>query len=375
MRLTKIHATLGPASSDLDTIRRMLDAGMDACRLNMSHCSHELGRQIVGHVRSAASERNQAVAIGADLKGPKLRIGDVVGGSIALETGAALRLTSEPRLSDSASVWVDYDYLAADVRPGDPILMNDGFIVLRVEEVAGHEVICRVATGGQLSSRKGVNLPGIPLRVPSLTEKDLDDLAFAVEASMDFLYVSYARSADHIREVRAAARRLGRDLPIVAKIERREGVDHLSEIVDEADGICVARGDLGIEVPIGTVPWVQREASRLCHRAGKFVMNGGQLLASMFSNPLPLRAEVSDLATVVRDSLDAIVLSDETAAGHYPVEAVRMASHVLETAEQHEAIVEPDGSRAEPAFTDADNHKRDNWLSAWRIAYSARTKR
>ncbi len=366
MRLTKIHATLGPASSDLDTIRKMMGAGMDACRLNMSHCSHELGRQIVRNVRSAASERNQPVAIGADLKGPKLRIGDVVSGSVYLEAGTAVRLTSEWRLSDPTTIWVDYDHLATDVRPGDPILMNDGFIALRVEEVAGREVLCRVVMGGRLSSRKGVNLPGIPLRVPSLTEKDLEDLAFALEARLDFLYVSYARSADHIREVRAAARRLGRELPIVAKIERQEGVEHLSEIVQEADGICVARGDLGIEMTIGAVPWVQVEASRLCHHAGKFVMNGGQLLASMASTPLPLRAEVSDLATVVRDGLDAIVLSDETAAGDYPVEAVRMASHVLEIAEQHVATVEPDGAASKPAFTNVDNPDRSNWLSAWR---------
>ncbi len=353
----------------------MAEAGMDSCRLNMSHCSHELGRQIIRHVQTAASQRNQPVAIGADLKGPKLRIGDVAGGSVALETGAVLRLTSEPRLSDSTSLWVDYEHLTGDVRPGDPILINDGFIVLRVEEVAGHEVVCRVATGGQLSSRKGVNLPGIPLRVPALTEKDLRDLAFAVEAGVDFLYVSYARSADHIREVRSAARRLGRDLPIVAKIERGDGVDRLPEIVKEGDGICVARGDLGIEVPIGSVPWIQREAARLCHQDGKFVMNGGQLLASMVSSPLPLRAEVSDLATVVRDGLDAIVLSDETAAGNYPVEAVRMASHVLETAEEHEEIFEPDGLRAKPDVTDVDYPSRANWLSAWRAAYPTRTNR
>lgn len=343
----------------------MLDAGMDGCRLNMSHCSHPLGRQIIEHVRHLAAERNRPVAIGADLKGPKLRIGDVAGGSVVLEVGAALRLTSEPRLSDSDTVWVNYPHLAGDVRPGDPILLNDGFIALRVEGVAGSDVACRVETGGQLASRKGVNLPGIPLQAPSLTEKDLEDMAFAVGADVDFLYLSYARSAEHVREVRAALHRLGRDLPIVAKIERREGVDRLAEIVEAADGICIARGDLGIEVPIGTVPGIQREASRLCRQAGKFVMNGGQLLASMVSNPLPLRAEVSDLATVVRDGLDAIVLSDETAAGAHPVEAVRLAGHVLEMAERYEAGIESETPR-QPIIATVDNPERANWLSAWR---------
>ena len=343
----------------------MLEAGMDACRLNMSHCSHMLGRQIVGHVRSAAADREQSVAIGVDLKGPKLRVGDVVGGSVRLEPGAPLLITSEPRLSDSATLSVDYKYLASDVRPGDPVLLNDGFIVLRVEEVHGLDLACTVVTGGLLSSRKGVNLPGIPLRVPSLTEKDLEDVAFAVDAGADFLYVSYARSAEHIREVREAVRHLGHDLPIVAKIERREGVDRLQEIVGEADAICVARGDLGIEVPLGMVPWIQQAASRMCRQAGKFAMNGGQLLSSMVSNPLPLRAEVSDLATVVRDGLDAVVLSDETAIGAYPVETVRTASQIFEIAEAHELENKIREPHRRSAIDAASRIYGQRWLSAW----------
>jgi pyruvate kinase len=240
-------------------------------------------------------------------------------------------------MSTAELISVDYPPLAEQVRPGSPILLHDGFISLRVECHTGGDVLCTVVKGGPLSSRKGVNLPGIPLRVPSLTEKDAEDMAFAVEAGLDFLFVSYARSRRHILDVRLALAKLGSALPLVAKIERQEGVDALAEITEEADGICVARGDLGIEMPIGEVPGVQRDAARLCLEAGKFVMNGGQLLASMASSPIPLRAEVTDLAAVVRDGLDAVVLSDETAAGDYPVEAVAMAASVLEAAEKYEA--------------------------------------
>lgn len=344
----------------------MVDAGMDGCRLNMSHCSYELATRIIESVRRVASERGRPLAVGGDLKGPKLRIGEVRGGEVELHQGAALTLTTEPRLSDAVVVSVDYPYLCEGLRPGDPVLLNDGFIQLRVETLDGNNVACRVEKGGLLTSRKGLNLPGKELRVPLLTDKDLQDMAFAVHAGADFLYLSYARSAVHIREARAALERLGSSLPLVAKIERRDGVDRLAEIVDAADGICVARGDLGIEVPIGEVPGIQREASRLCRAAGKFVMNGGQLLTSMVANPVPLRAEVSDLATVVRDDLDAIVLSDETAAGAYPVEAVRIAAHVLELTERYEAGAVIGGSHPDPLIIQATSPQKANWLSTWR---------
>jgi len=194
--------------------------------------------------------------------------------------------------------------------------------------------VCLVEKGGPLTSRKGVNLPGVPLRVPSLTEKDMEDIALAVRLGVDFLYISFARSREHIQDVRQTLGRMGSSVPLVAKIERQEGVDALSEIVEAADGICVARGDLGIETPLGAVPSIQREAASLCRAAGKFAMMGGQVLASMVSSPTPLRAEVADLASIVRDGNDAIVLSDETAAGEYPVEAVRVAAQVMARTEQ-----------------------------------------
>lgn len=395
IRLAKIQATLGPASSDLDTLRKMVDAGMEGCRLNMSHCSPGQVCELVAMVRRVSAERGRPVAIGADLRGPKLRIGDVAGGGIVLEEGAALELTSEDRLTVPGLVSVDYPHLAKDVRPGDPVLLNDGALRLRVDAVRQDRVVCTVEKGGSLTSRKGLNLPGVPLQVPSLTDKDMEDIATAVELGVDFLYISFARSHRHIQDVREALARLNASLPLVAKIERQEGADALAEIVDAADGICVARGDLGIETPLGAVPEIQREAVRLCRRAGKFVMMGGQVLASMVSSPTPLRAEVADLATVVRDGYDAIVLSDETAAGDYPVDAVRVAaqvmarteSHLLAESAQEELIHVPQARSlgpvvvvtsggeavrrlsayrgAQPIVAAVDRPELANWLSTW----------
>lgn len=358
---------------------------MDGCRLNMSHCSHEQARALTGEVRRCAAELGRTIAVGADLRGPKLRIGEVAGGQVVLRTGLRVDLVAGNSPSDEAVISVDYPHLAEDVAVGRSVLLNDGAIVLRVEGVDGGRVTCRVVKGGPLTSRKGVNLPGVPLRVPSLTDKDVADLAAALDAGVDFLYVSYARSAAHLRAVRSAMRELGGEVPVVAKIERQDGVDALPEIVEEADGICVARGDLGIEVPLGTAPWVQREASRLCRAAGKFVMMGGQVLASMWENPLPLRAEVSDLATVVRDQLDAIVLSDETASGSYPVEAVETAATVFSVSERLSGaggagktmpvvvvarsvreVAEVAGTRAAcPIVAVMEDPRAVNWLSTW----------
>lgn len=395
MRLAKIQATLGPACSSIESLRKMIDAGMDGCRINMSHCSPEQARELVKAIRQLSLERNRPIAIGADLRGPKLRISDVEGESILMEEGTIIELTAEDRPTVPGLISVNYPYLSEDVRPGDPVLLNDGIFRLRVESVKQGRVICVVEKGGNLTSRKGFNLPGVPLRVPSLTEKDLEDISLAVEVQVDFLFVSFARSRRHIQDVREALAHLGASLPLVAKIERQEGADALAEIVDAADGICVARGDLGIETPLGSVPEIQREAVRLCRRAGKFVMMGGQVLASMVSNPTPLRAEVADIATVIRDGYDAIVLSDETAAGDYPVEAVRVAAQVVTTTESYiseekareEAlsaprardvgpvvVVSPEGTAAQrlsasrgasPIVAVVDRPELANWLSTW----------
>jgi pyruvate kinase len=372
----------------------MADAGMDGCRLNMSHCTPDSARSLSTAVRRLAAERGHPIALGADIRGPKLRIGEVRGGSVTLDKGAVIRLVGEKGLSDATVISANYPPLAEDLRPGDPVLLNDGAIQLRVEEVRQGSVHCRVEKGGRLTSRKGINLPGIPLRVPSITAKDRVDLAIAVEIGVDFLYLSFARSAAHLDEVRAEVSRLGARLPLVAKIERQEGVDALRDIVDAADGICIARGDLGIETQMGAPPEIQREAAALCRSAGKFVMNGGQLLSSMVSSPMPLRAEVADLSATVMDGLDAVVLSDETAAGDYPVEAVRIADQVIARAERERdrqqekgassgvegspigavVVLSPDGRAAarlsasrvaRPIVAVVETAGSANWLSTW----------
>ncbi|HEX2924518.1 MAG TPA: pyruvate kinase [Chloroflexota bacterium] len=391
-RLAKIQATLGPASSSLETLHQMADAGMDGCRLNMSHCTPDTAAALAATVRRLAAERGRPIPLGADIRGPKLRIGEVRGGRVVLDREATVRLIVGRDLSDATAIYVDYPHLTEDLRPGKPVLLNDGLIQLRVKEVRQGTALCLVEKGGELTSRKGLNLPGTPLQVPSLTPKDRVDLALAVEVGVDFLMLSFARSAAHVREVRAAVAGLGARIPLVAKIERQEGVDALREIVDAADGICVARGDLGIETPVGAPPEIQREAADLCRHAGKFVMNGGQLLSSMVSSPIPLRAEVADLSAAVMDGLDAVVLSDETAAGDYPVEAVRIADQVMARAEQERTrrngdrdkggidgsrlgavvVVSPDGQMAErlsasrgasPIVAVVERPDRANWLA------------
>lgn len=346
---------------------------MDGCRINMSHGSQRQARELMDMARGAAAEMGRPLAIGADLQGPKLRIGEVAGGSVLVAEGSEFRLTSREVQCDGRIASVDYPHLAEDARPGDPVLLSDGAIVLRVESVAEGVVTCRVLKGGPLSSRKGVNLPGVPLRVPSLTPKDLDDMAFAVKAGADFLFLSYVRSREHLLAAREALARLGAELPLVAKIERQEGVDALAEIVDAADGICIARGDLGVEVPLGAVPAIQSEAARLCRQAGKFAMMGGQLLASMVGSAAPLRAEVADLSAVVADGLDAVVLSDETAIGAYPVEAVRAAALALARIERGRAPDRgsPCASSARDGATPAVVFSRDG-RAAWSLAASRR---
>jgi pyruvate kinase len=361
----------------------MAQAGMDACRINMSHSTPEQTRELVQTVRRVAAELERPIGVGADLKGPKLRIGEIAGGSVHIEDGASFRLEVGERLGDSGVASVDYPYLLDDLRPGDAVLLSDGALALRVEEIEAGAVRCRVEKGGTLSSRKGVNFPGIALRTPSLTEKDLLDMRTALAVGVDFLYLSYARSAQHVDAVKSALWDRGADLPVVAKVERQEGAEALREIVEAADGVCVARGDLGIEMPLGAVPALQEEAGRLCRLGARLSLVGGQVLSSMVGNPIPLRAEVADVAAAVRDGLDGIILSDETSVGAYPVGTVAACARMLERAEERwaavgerrwAAIVSPDG-RAAAALASGrqfqgvvavvDEARVANWLAGW----------
>ena len=329
-RRAKIVCTLGPASRTPERIGQLIDEGMDVARLNFSHGEHDLHRQTFGVVRSEAVRRGRAVAILQDLQGPKIRVGRFAGGSCELEVGADFTLTTEELLGDAQRASTVYRELPNDVRAGDNILLDDGLLQLEVLAVEGHEVFTRVVVGGRLSDNKGLNLPGVNVSAPALTDKDMIDLAFGLELGVDFMALSFVRSAADVM----AARKLavmpdGRRVPLIAKIERPEAVDDLDAIVDAADGIMVARGDLGVEMGPEKVPLIQKRCIDAANTRGKLVIVATQMLESMITNPRPTRAEASDVANAVLDQADALMLSGETASGRYPLLAVRTMAKII----------------------------------------------
>ena len=325
MRRTKIVCTLGPASSDPAVIDALVAAGMDCARLNFSHGSHEQHREMAEKVRAAAGKARRPLAILADLCGPKMRVGRFAEGKITLREGQRFVFTTEKIAGDSGRVSVSYQPLPRDVVPGDIILLDDGLLRLRVTGAAGTEVETEVEIGGELSDRKGLNLPGSKLSTPALTEKDKKDLAFAVgELHVDFLALSFVRTAADVRE----AQDLADGTPVIAKIEKPEAIENLEAILDTADGVMVARGDLGVEMGSEKVPMIQKRIIRETNFRGKIVITATQMLDSMIRNPRPTRAEAADVANAVMDGTDAVMLSGETAAGKYPVEAVQMMAAI-----------------------------------------------
>lgn len=333
---TKIVCTLGPASHEVERLVELIRAGMDVARLNFSHGSHESHREVLRRLRSAAAETGEAIAILQDLSGPKIRIGEIAGGTVELETDQMLVLTTEDVPGTRHRVSTAYKALPRDVVPGNTILLDDGRISLRVESVQDEEVVCTVRNGGPLSSRKGMNLPGVRVSAPSLTDKDLEDLRFGLEEGVDYVALSFVRSPDDIRELRAAILaqvKPGRIVPIIAKIEKGEAIETIDEIIAEADGIMVARGDLGVELPPEDVPLLQKMIVGKCNEAGKPVIIATQMLESMVLNPRPTRAEASDVANAVLDGADAVMLSAETSVGGYPVQAVQTMDNIIRRAE------------------------------------------
>lgn len=349
MPRTKIVCTLGPASETEDTLRAMLHAGMDVVRLNFSHGTHEDHARRMALVRRLAKEEGKVIAILQDLQGPKLRIGRLVGGRIILRESDPFILTTFPVIGDDKRVSAPYPDLPRDARPGDRILLDDGQIELRVEETTATDVRCRVVVGGALGDHKGVFLPGVQVSLPSLTDKDKADLVFGLESDVDYVAISFIRRASDIAEVREFMRQHGKEVPIIAKIEKREALaafDPLGEFMDRqvrgvdrgilamADGVMVARGDLGIETPIDQLPMWQKFIIHKANRAGKPVITATQMLDSMIRNPRPTRAEATDIANAIFDGTDAVMLSGETAAGQYPVESVQMMARIASTAEE-----------------------------------------
>ncbi len=333
IRKTKLIATIGPACDGLDTIKAMIHAGMNVARLNFSHDTHVEHRKRLEMVRQAASELGANVAVMLDTKGVKIRTGRVEGGVAHLVTGEPFTLYTDGRIGDARGAAVSYTELPAEVEPGSKILIDDGVIELQVEAVETdvNVIRCRITRGGNLADRKGVNLPGTFLGMPAMTAENRADLVFAVENGVDYIAASFVRGRDDVREIRQVLTEHGANIPIIAKIEAAVGVQNLEEIVAEADGAMVARGDLGVEIPLQEVPLTQKKIIRTTVMNGKPVITATQMLDSMRSSPLPTRAEVSDVANAILDGTSAVMLSNETAAGKYPVEAVRtMASLALE---------------------------------------------
>lgn len=323
MHKTKIVCTIGPASERLDMLKQLIEAGCNVCRLNFSHGDYEEHGRRIRLIRQAAAETGRTVAILLDTKGPEIRTGSLKQPEVVLEAGRPIVLTSEQIEGDAARIHVTYEGLANDVEAGSTVLIDDGLIELEVERTSGAEIYCRVVNGGTLKSHKGVNVPGVSVKLPGITEKDAADIRFGIEQGVDFIAASFVRKANDVLEIRELLEQHGADIDIISKIENEEGVSNLEEIIEVSDGLMVARGDLGVEISAEEVPLVQKEIIALCNRANKPVITATQMLDSMERHPRPTRAEASDVANAIFDGTDAIMLSGETAAGKYPLEAVQ----------------------------------------------------
>lgn len=334
MRRTKIVCTIGPASSNLEVIKGLLQRGMDVARLNFSHGSlSEHGERLV-QIREAGRQLGKRVGILMDTRGPEVRLGTFRAGEVELQEGDYFVLTTEEVEGDEQIVSVNYKGMPGDLTPGTLILIDDGIIALRAEKLTATEIICRVEHGGRLASRKSINLPGISINLPVLSTEDMRDIRFALEEGADFLAVSFVRRATDVMTVRQLVEEQGGSIKIIAKIENEDGVTNFGEILEVADGVMVARGDLGVEIPAEDVPLVQKKIIAACNGAGKPVITATQMLDSMIRHPRPTRAEASDVANAIFDGTDALMLSGETAAGNFPLEAVAtMARIALRTEE------------------------------------------
>jgi pyruvate kinase len=360
MRRTKIVCTIGPASESLDTLKALIRAGMDVARLNFSHGTYEEHATRIQRIRQAAAEVGKHVGIMLDIKGPKIRTGKIAGGQVELVEGSTITLTIDPvEYGTAERVWVSYEGLVEDVYPGAPIRIDDGLIGLVVERVEGHDIVCRVVNGGILRDNKGINVPGVTLRIPGVTEKDTADIRFGIEQGIDLIAASFVRKAADVLEVRRILEEHDYQADIIAKIETQEGLERLQEIIEVADGIMVARGDLGVEIPTEEVPLAQKRMIALCNKAGKPVITATQMLDSMQRNPRPTRAEASDVANAIFDGTDAIMLSGETAAGKYPVEAVKTMAQIALRAEQalnNQEVASRHSTAVERNLTDVIGH-------------------
>lgn len=332
----KIVCTLGPATSDEAMLVKLIRAGMDVARFNFSHGSYDDHLRTINNLRAAMKATGEHITLLQDLQGPKIRIGEIGAPSIDLVPGNTITITTEPIVGTTARVSTTYTHLPKDVHKGDTLLLDDGKLQLRVREVVVNDVECEIVVGGKLSSHKGINLPGVALSTPSYTEKDLQDLEFGIKNCIDYVALSFVRSADDIRDLRQEmAWRMpkGQTIPIIAKIEKPQAIADIDHIIAEADGIMIARGDLGVELPPEDVPILQKMIVKRSNAAGKPVIIATQMLESMISSPTPTRAEASDVANAVMDGGDAVMLSGETSVGKYPLEAVMIMEKIIRKVE------------------------------------------
>ncbi len=334
MRKTKIVCTIGPASEGPEIIRALIRAGMNVARLNFSHGTLDEHLLRIKNLREATAELGANVALLLDIQGPKIRVGRLKNGPIELIPGQEYTLTVEPYEGDEAKIHVDYPYLNRDLRPGSVIYIDDGLLELRVQEIKGPDVVCHVVVGGELNSRKGLSLPGVDVDLPPITKEDAEHIRFGVKHGVDFIAASFVRRGEHVEAVRRIVHDAGGSQHIIAKIESNAGLRNIDEIVAAADGIMVARGDLGVEIAAEEVPLAQRMLIRKCNRAGKPVITATQMLDSMIRNPRPTRAEVTDVSNAIFEGTDCVMLSGETATGRYPIKAVQVMDSIARRMEQ-----------------------------------------
>ena len=333
-RHSKIVCTIGPATRSPRMIRKLIAAGMDVARLNFSHGTHQEHAQSIAMLRDAAAEHKRPLAILADLQGPKIRTGALAGGgTVLLRGGQKFVITTAKVLGDSTRVNTTFHPLPREVKPGDRVLLSDGLIELRVDKTTRSEVICQVVNGGILGEHKGINLPGVKLHVPAITEKDRLDLRFALAHGADYIAASFVRRAEDVHLAKELVRRARKDTPVIVKLEKPEAIENLEQILPVSDGVMVARGDLGVEMNPEQVPVVQKNIIARAREFRRPVITATQMLESMTENPRPTRAEASDVANAIFDGTDAVMLSAETATGKYPVEAVGMMARIIEAAE------------------------------------------
>jgi pyruvate kinase len=350
---TKIVCTIGPASESRDIMERMLLAGMNVARLNFSHGNFAGHQQVIIDLRASAAKTGRRLAIMADLPGPKIRIGQLADEPLDLKSGDRFILTSDDTAVGPDRVSVSLKRLPQAVQPGNTIFLNDGLIQLTVEEVSPSDIFCRVMVGGELRSKKGLNLPGIDLGISAFTDHDFDCLKFALEQGVDAISQSFVTGAEDVKAVRQAAATLGYQPFVVAKIERSNALEHVEEILEEADGIMIARGDLGVEMPIEQIPVVQKQLMRQANRKGKPVITATQMLESMTWNSRPTRAEATDVANSIIDGTDCVMLSAESAMGSYPVEAVTMLAKIAAAIEPQRPV-----TTVREMFADADDNRQ-----------------